>query len=122
MQDEEKESKIKELVQVMLGCYPQLPHDPARYARGLITGLSTRELTAVKALCNPATGIARKSKYLPTLAECLAWCDEWGKLYGKARVVQIEKPHTNPEERERVGKLFSEFSAKFRGNIAKTMN
>lgn len=64
-------------VEILLGCYPQsTAHDPKTYMMALAAVLCEYPAWVVERVSDPRTGIARRIRFLPTVAELIADCEE----------------------------------------------
>ena len=80
-----------ERARLMLGCYPNgRANDPDTYVAAVAAILSEYPQAVVQRVTDPRTGIARKVKFLPSIAELSEACERallevWGPLYRAAR-------------------------------------
>lgn len=70
---------------ILLGCYRSgEAHDPEVYAAGLVSVLEQFDPAVVARVCNPATGLPSRLKFLPTLAEVRTACEELASADGRS--------------------------------------
>ena len=78
---------------LMFGCYRKGDaHDPDTYAAAISSILAEYPEAVVRYVTDPRTGIPRKLKFLPSVAEVAEACDhEWGlrKVIGEAKLAQF---------------------------------
>jgi hypothetical protein len=83
-------SSVKRCARALTGCYRRDDAaDPEAYAAALIAVLAEYPIEVVEHVTDPRTGLPRTAKFLPSVAEVVAACEE--------RMAQrAPKPHRTP--------------------------
>lgn len=74
-----------------MGSYPTgAPHDPEIYISGLASLFAEYREEAVRAICDPRSGIATKIEWLPKFKEVKDWLDDWER-FDRAKAAEPPK-------------------------------
>lgn len=66
-----------ERTKILLGCYPNgKPSDPQVYTAAVAAVLAQYPAEIVQRVTDPRVGVARRSKFMPSIAEIVAACDD----------------------------------------------
>lgn len=117
-------------MKILIGCYPAgKPSDPEVYISAIASALANYPEEIVSRVTDPRTGVQRKNKFLPSVAEIIEACEEemrpiraqWRSTEQALRV-QAEHAHKKtPVKRaemlERLDALKLEMSERERGIV-----
>lgn len=96
--------------------------DPATYVAGVAAVLSEYPVEIVDYVCDPRTGIARKLKWLPTIAEIVEFCDEQKRRagivadlrrYGDQHRATVSDPHATESAKTRAQEWLDRTGGKY---------
>ena len=111
---------MAERTKILIGCYPAgKPNDPEIYTAAIASALANYPEEIVKRVTDPRTGIQRKCKFLPSVAEVIEACEEemrpirarWRAERMAQQVIEQHAKERSPEERARVFARFQKLSA-----------
>ena len=111
---------LAERTKILIGCYPAgKPNDPEIYTAAIASALANYPEEIVKRVTDPRTGIQRKCKFLPSVAEVIEACEEemrpirarWRAERMAQQVIEQHAKERSPEERARVFARFQKLSA-----------
>lgn len=98
----------------LLGCYPGgKPSDPETYVAAVAAILADYPPEIVARVTDPVHGIARSQKFLPTVAEISAACEEamiearklWKEGFDRRRAIAEVRAEPTEEQKARVREI-----------------
>lgn len=104
----------------MLGCYPNgRPADPQTYFAAVVTVLAEYPPEIVAKVTDPASGIAIRQTFLPSVSEIHAalesemsvWRRRWREEYERGKAAKEVPVITDEDTRKRVAAEFDKLSA-----------
>lgn len=109
---------------ILVGSYSRArPHDPETYADAIAATLAGYPREVIQRVTDPRTGLQRKLKWLPEVADVVEACDaEVSRLEIAARVAALPAPRPKAIEAPRDPEKDAEMARRFQGLMAELMS